>query len=120
MSALQNRLSESGYSIRPIRIMLLPTPEKSNAEIESFFDAIPQALVQPHVGLPWPVVYRTQNDGVTSASTERLPLAGASAGLQWWRADDGAELQGGGIDDPNGRPGRVPLWLLAVGVAPIC
>ncbi|QDT59377.1 hypothetical protein SV7mr_18840 [Stieleria bergensis] len=37
MSALQNRLSESGYSIRPIRIMLLPTPEKSNAEIESFF-----------------------------------------------------------------------------------
>ena len=46
-----------------------------------------------------------------------LPLAGGSAGLRWWRAGECANLQGGEIDCLNGRPGRVSLWLLAVGVA---
>ena len=46
-----------------------------------------------------------------------LPLAGGSAGLRWWRAAERANLQGGVLDCFNGRPGRVPLWLFAVGAA---
>ncbi|QDT62072.1 hypothetical protein SV7mr_46190 [Stieleria bergensis] len=35
----------------------------------------------------------------------------------WWRPDDHASLQGDGNDCFKGRPGRVLLWLLTVGVA---
>ncbi|OUT62571.1 MAG: hypothetical protein CBB71_01715 [Rhodopirellula sp. TMED11] len=48
-----------------------------------------------------------------------LPLAGGSAGLRWRRADEFAELQGGGIGGLNRRPGRVSLQRPAVGVATV-
>ena len=46
-----------------------------------------------------------------SATYKGRPVCG------WWRDDEWDDWQGGGIDGLNGPPGRVSLWLLAVGVA---
>ena len=66
---------------------------------------------------PSATLSRKRESAVNGSFNNILPLAGGSAGLRGWRAGECAELQGGDIGCFNGRPGRVSLWRLAVGVA---